>query len=90
LFNPLRRSLQQGIDKRFHRSRLNAMDALVMFSSRIQAGMDPAQMESALLKVVVDSYQPALAGVWLKPLREGSPQRATRQPLRNDLETPHP
>lgn len=66
VFQPLRRSLQSGVDRRFNRSRYDADRTVDVFTRRLRQEVDLDQVRSDLLHVVQDTMQPATAGLWLR------------------------
>ena len=66
LFNPLRRSIQAFIDRRFYRKRYDATKVLAHFSTKLRDETDLDRLTSELLEVVGETMQPALASLWLR------------------------
>jgi hypothetical protein len=66
LVQPLRRRIQDVVDRRFYRSRYNAVRALDQLSVRLrdQVALDAVRVD--LLNAVRDTVQPAHASVWLR------------------------
>ena len=69
LFNPLRRGIQNFIDRRFFRRKYNAEQILVNFSKLARDEVDMHLLTAALLAAVNESMQPEAATVWLKDQR---------------------
>jgi hypothetical protein len=67
LFQPLRRRLQQLIDRRFYRRKYNAAQALAGFAASAREHVDLNGLTAELLTVVDGTMQPATSGVWLRP-----------------------
>jgi hypothetical protein len=67
LFNPLRRRIQSGIDRRFYRSRYDVEQIFEAFTKRLRDQVDPDQITAQLLGVLEGTLQPDHASLWLKP-----------------------
>ena len=80
LFNPLRRRVQNFIDRRFYRRKYDATRTLEVFSAKLREGTDLDTLSSELLLVVRETVQPEHASLWLHagPLpRDGLPGKQT-------------
>ena len=65
LFNPLRRRVQRGVDRRFHRARYDADNTVAAFATRLQDTTDPDAVRSDLLGTVHHALEPARVSLWL-------------------------
>lgn len=70
LFNPLRRRLQEGIDRRFFRKKYNAEQVLARFALTARDETDLDALTAELVNVVQETMQPASVSIWLKPQGE--------------------
>ena len=68
LFSPLRRWLQNRIDRYFYRKKYDAELALARFSSTARTETQIEQLSAELLAVVQETIQPQMANLWLKPV----------------------
>jgi len=67
LFGPLRRRVQNFIDRRFYRRKYDARMTLESFSARLRGASDLDSLGEELLGVVGETVQPEHASVWLGP-----------------------
>lgn len=70
LFNPLRRRVQDFIDRRFYRQRYDTEKALAEFAAAARSETDLAQLSFHLTTVVQETLQPAEVNLWLMPYRQ--------------------
>jgi fumarate reductase subunit C len=70
LFNPLRRSIQSFVDRRFYRRKYDAAKTLAAFSSRLREETDLDSLRDDVLGVVRETVQPEHASMWLRPPAE--------------------
>jgi hypothetical protein len=66
LFQPLRRRVQERVDRRFNRSRFDAERTLTAYASRLRDQVDLDAVSSDLLSVVRETLQPTNAQLWLR------------------------
>ena len=66
LFQPLRRLIQAGIDRRFYRSRYDAARTLAAFSATLRNEVDLSQLSENLVTVVQETMQPEHISLWLR------------------------
>ncbi len=67
LFNPLRRSIQDFIDRRFYRRKYNAEQALADFAASARNETDLETLSTKLVEVVQETMQPATITLWQLP-----------------------
>jgi len=67
LFQPLRRRVQQMVDRRFYRSKYDAAQVLARFSETLRQEVNLDQLYEQLLMVVRETVQPTHLSLWLRP-----------------------
>ena len=71
LFAPLRRKVQDFIDRRFYRKKYDAERALAQFAITARDEVDQESLTAALVGVVHETIQPEKASLWLIKKSEG-------------------
>jgi hypothetical protein len=69
LFNPLRRRVQRGVDRRFNRARYDADHTVAAFAARIKDAVEVASVRDDLAVVVHQTLEPTHVSVWISPGR---------------------
>ena len=65
LFSPLRRRVQQMVDKRFNRVRYDADQTAAAFAARLRDAVDLDTVQADLLTAVNSTVEPAHISVWI-------------------------
>lgn len=72
LFAPLRRRIQNAIDRRFYRKKYDAQQVLAQFAVVARDETDLDALTGELARVVQETIQPESVSVWLRQIGKGS------------------
>lgn len=70
LFQPLRRRVQNAVDRRFYRARYDAQHTFDVFGARLRDEVDLDALRAELLGVVHETVRPTHASVWLRDAQQ--------------------
>lgn len=66
LFQPLRRTIQRFIDRRFYRSKYDTRKTLEAFSATLRQEVDLSTLTGQLVTVVTETMQPEHISLWIR------------------------
>ena len=64
-FNPLRRRVQQVVDRRFNRARYDADQTVAAFAARLKDAIDVNSVRDDLACTAYQALEPAHVPVWI-------------------------
>ncbi|MCC7352329.1 MAG: hypothetical protein IT330_01125 [Anaerolineae bacterium] len=74
LFTPLRRRVQDAIDRRFYRRKYDAAKTLAAFSATVRDETNLDNLTGELLAIVQETMQPEHVSLWMKTTADGRPR----------------
>lgn len=74
LFQPLRRTIQRFIDRRFYRSKYDTRKTLETFSATLRQEVDLSTLTGQLVSVVSATMQPEHISLWIRNTRREEPR----------------
>jgi MFS family permease len=66
LFQPIRRRIQEAVDRRFHRGRYDAQHTVEQFAGRLRDEVDPGRVAVELSAAVKATIQPTALSIWIR------------------------
>ena len=76
LFSPVRRRVQNGIDRRFNRQRYDADRVIADFAEYVAHETDLGALQSRIVGVVAETIQPRQVTVWIRERADSGPRQA--------------
>ena len=71
-FQPVRRRVQDAVDRRFNRRRYDATQTIAEFGDRLRQQVDLDTLTAELLAVAGQTMQPTSVSLWLRPAHPGT------------------
>jgi hypothetical protein len=66
LFNPLRRRVQDRVERRFNRTRHDAWKVVDTYARGLGDQIDPDRIVTGWIGVISETVQPATVAVWVR------------------------
>jgi hypothetical protein len=71
LFNPLRKRIQNDIDRRFYRRKYDVDKMLEAFATSLRQEVNLDEISRSLLAMAAESMQPESLSLWIEPVSGG-------------------
>lgn len=76
-FSPVRRVVQQHVDRQFNRARFNARRELETFAARLRSQVDLDTLIEDLNALIDRTLEPSTVSIWFRPPAAPTSQRTT-------------
>jgi hypothetical protein len=88
LFQPLRKRIQNGIDQRFYRRKVDTEQILADFRDNLRHNVDQDHLITSVLGVIEECFHPAHQSLWLRQVAPRGPGGQVTTPLASTAPPP--